>query len=1583
MLRLGIWLRITVLLLFLFPFYHLSYPAGFIEVPPVVLFGVRGLLIGQNAIATGAAVVSGADIQIGNNALVQGDVFAEGDLFLFNGAEIDGDVTLGGIATLRKKAAITGDLNENSVELPEVAFPPFEAPAPSEVDIAVPDGETLTLPAGAYRDIEIGAEATLILPGGQYDLVTWTSHPDATLVIDGTVTLILEGPFDLFPNVRVLLNRPALEPSDFVLFVSSAGISKIGQNADFRGLVYAPNGTLHIEQNASATGIFMADEVVVEQNAEVAFSPECLPEPEICDDRIDQDCDRFDLDCRDADQDNDGVTPNEGDCDDFNPAITSAPTFFADADLDSFGDPNSAVVACFQPDGFVSNSLDCNDLNPFVHPGVPEICDGSDDNCDGLADNDAVDASTWYADLDGDGFGNPGSTTTACARPEGFTSDNTDCNDSVSASHPGASEICDTIDNDCDGAVDEAGAVGQVVWFADTDGDGFGNPASTALACIRPGGFVANEEDCNDSSSNIHPAKIEICGDGVDNDCDGIDSKCLDVTVDQDVDGFSISDGDCDDLNDRVFPGAGEFLDSVDNDCDGLTQTIAVTSGNSNFLGEAAEDQAGFRVARAGDVNGDGFGDFLIGAPFHDAGGTDAGKVYLLYGGDNLSVGLSLADADAFLVGEAAGDHFGHTVTGTGDVDKDGFADFLIGAPGPSKVYLILGGEGLTGGLSPSIVYTGDPSSESGASISGAGDVNGDGLADFLIGAPGSTSSAGKTHLIFGSSTPSGGALDTASHAIFIGETAGSRSGSSLSSGDINGDGFSDLLIGAPTFDNGGFGSGKTYLIYGTPALAGPINLSASVGFTDDPANNLSGSAVSATGDINHDGLDDILIGSPGFGNSSGKIGLIYGRPLPFAGGSLPTVADAQFFGGTGSSAGLSLDTAGDVNGDGCDDLLIGAPSDATDTGRAWLVHGGGTGCSRPLITGIFNLASSDFTFVGAQLKAKSGFSVAILGDVNGDGSIDLLIGSPLFDHSHDTGEAALFASAAAGCTITESPEVTCDDGIDQDCDGFDLSCEDVNNDADAFTENQGDCNDTNGGIHPNATELCDSADNNCNCLTTAAQDWTTVATGNGHTLALKSDGTLWAWGRNDESQIGLGGGNISPKRRPKQIGTDTDWTKITAGGKASLAIKSNGTLWGWGDNGFGQTDKVNAKSPKKIGTDADWKEVSTGLNHTAAIKTNGTLWTWGSNDRDQLGYASAPINKTVTQVGADVDWAKVFTGNGVTFAIKTDGSLYAWGDNDHGQLGLGPSAGATVSTPTQVTAVVVTWQAVTLGGGHTIALATNGDLYTWGDNSEEQLGLGTPDGTFNTPQKVSVFANNVAKIAAGWRSSFAVTTDGRLFSWGRKTGSSALVTSINLLGRDGTVADTDPNPTPIGDLGWQDVRAGPFHVIARKATGELFSWGLNFHGELGIGTDPATGAVINAQVPTVIRGGFTSCAPFIDEGFTYNDPIQGELNLGDSCNANTGACTGAGTVECSVNQQSATCRVPGCTNVDNDGDTFTFEQGDCNDNNAAINPNATELCDGIDQNCDGNVDEGLGIIFGTSRFGKAQFGGDCGFSFP
>ena len=307
-----------------------------------------------------------------------------------------------------------------------------------------------------------------------------------------------------------------------------------------------------------------------------------------------------------------GLSPIGGDCNDMDPSISPIAneicdgidnncdgsidedvllTFYMDFDEDGFGNEEEPLQACEVPDGYVFNSDDCDDIDSQIHPFADEYCDTIDNDCDGFIDESgSLDALVWYTDSDGDGFGNVSSTTIGCNQPLNHVSDSADCDDSNANINPNAIEICNGDDDNCDGTIDEDGTPDATTWYADFDGDGFGNPNATHEACQQPSEYVLDNTDCDDSNNSIYIGAPETCN-NTDDDCDGdIDEQAIDTIshyLDLDSDGFgddttltesctlpsnaSLLGGDCDDTTNAVSPNGTEICDGLDNDCDGNT----------------------------------------------------------------------------------------------------------------------------------------------------------------------------------------------------------------------------------------------------------------------------------------------------------------------------------------------------------------------------------------------------------------------------------------------------------------------------------------------------------------------------------------------------------------------------------------------------------------------------------------------------------------------------------------------------------------------------------------------------------------------------------------------------------------------------------------------------------------------------------------------------------------------------------------------------------------------------------------------------------------------------------------------------
>jgi len=355
----------------------------------------------------------------------------------------------------------------------------------------------------------------------------------------------------------------------------------------------------------------------------IALLLACSPEPETaCGDGLDNDGDGM-VDCDDQDCSGDDAC-GEG---------------AADADGDGY-------------DAASAGGDDCDDEEPTVHPGAEEFCNDIDDDCDGEVDDDPADQVTWFLDADSDGFGVSSLVERACDQPLGYAADSGDCDDDDASINPGASETWyDGVDGDCDDASDY-----------DQDLDSYDASAY--------GGA-----DCDDLDAAVSPGATETWYDGVDSDCGGDDD------YDQDADGYS-SDSyeglDCDDSDVEVNPDAADnCFDGVDSDCDGM-MACSAAEAQAKLIGLEGES-AGIALAAVGDVNGDGFDDLLVGAPNSSwqSGGTGSGRVYLAAG--PLTGDVDLSSSAGVWTGSYLEGHAGISVSAAGDVNNDGYDDFVVG----------------------------------------------------------------------------------------------------------------------------------------------------------------------------------------------------------------------------------------------------------------------------------------------------------------------------------------------------------------------------------------------------------------------------------------------------------------------------------------------------------------------------------------------------------------------------------------------------------------------------------------------------------------------------------------------------------------------------------------------------------------------------------------------------------------------------------------------------------------------------------------------------------------------------------------
>jgi hypothetical protein len=620
-------------------------------------------------------------------------------------------------------------------------------------------------------------------------------------------------------------------------------------------------------------------------------------------------------------------------------------------------------LVCDVETGWVRNDDDCDDTTSLVSPAADELCNGIDDNCSGVVDEGFV-GTAFNLDADGYGYGygNPFSTDNFCMAPEGWVANGDDCDDMRDFVFPGATELCNGLDDDCDNDADD-GLVPLRSYYLDGDQDGFGNPGYSDSLCTAPENWTTDQSDCDDTDPLISPDAVEDCDTPDDDDCNP-DTTC----------GPS---GDLRAADHHVF--------------------LPVDSGERAGAAVAiARDGAVTRIA--------------IGAPSYATEATERdGAVYLMTA--PTTPATTSLSAGEFLTSARWG--FGYAISATHDMDGDGAEDLLVSAPFTSnstgRVYVV--SSRATSADSPAEssailrITANNNWVYSGYSLASGHDLTGDGTPDLVVGAPLTVigpNTRGRVAVISGAAR---GSVTINSNVSNIRGTNNSQTGVAVAIlPDFNGDGVADLAVGSNLVDISGVDNGQVAVYFG-PLETGNLDLDeADVTYWGESAGDIAGTAVANAGDVNGDGLSDLIIGAPGHSQDGilgrGAAYIVYGSSAPSS-HSLGS-ADATFLGHSPAMGlGRAVSSAGDVDGNGLDDVLVGQP-EAVD-------HRGGAFLQLAPYMGTVNVGSDAF-LLAAHDNHEVGFALAPAGDVNGDGLDDFLIGNPGADTSFVTAGSVILS---------------------------------------------------------------------------------------------------------------------------------------------------------------------------------------------------------------------------------------------------------------------------------------------------------------------------------------------------------------------------------------------------------------------------------------------------------------------------------------------------------------------------------------------------------------------------------------------
>ncbi len=1084
-----------------------------------------------------------------------------------------------------------------------------------------------------------------------------------------------------------------------------------------------------------------------------------------------------DTDPLDADTDGDGLS--DGD----EITIYSCNPLDADTDADGLSDGDEVTIHLTDPANSDSDNDGLSDGDEINTYGTDPL-NGDSDN-DGLSDGDEVlvhGTNPLNGDSDNDGLSDGDEINTYGTDPLTGDSDNDGLSDGEEVNTYGTDPLTGDSDNDGLSDGDEVTVHGTDPLDADSDDDGVTDGAEIAHGCnpLNPdtdGDGLTDGEEVNIYGTN--PLVADTDGDGV-NDGDEVAAGTDPTSGDTDNDG----------LSDAEEAALGTDPLSADSDGDGLTDgeevnTLLTDPLSADSDGDGLSDGEEVNTYLTDPLNADTDGD-----------GLSDGDEVLLHGTDPTT-----ADTDGDGLND--GDEINTYLTDplNADSDGDGLTDGdEVNTHGTDPLVVDTDGDGLSDG-DEVLVHGTDPL---------AADSDGDGLTD---------GDEVNVHLTDPLSSDSDG------DGLTDGEEVNTYVTDPLAA-DSDGDGLSDgeeVAAGTDPNDADSDGDGLNDGDEVNTYLTDPLNADS------------DGDGLTDGDEVNVHLTDPLSFDSDGDGLTDGDEVLVHGTD--------PLVAD----------------TDGDGLTDGDEVLVHGTDPNDADSDGDGLTDGDevNTYSTDPLNPDTDGDGANDGDEVTAGTDPLVPDQGGVAWAVGYDGNGQLGVGFDLLDSSPDTALVSDIVQVAAGANHSLAVDST--------------------GTVWAWGYNG------QGQLGTGSTEYRQFTPTEVEGLT----DITQIAAGSYHSLAVDANGTVWAWGYNYQGQLGFEPTSSSYiQTTPVEVGGLTDITQVSAGSYHSLAIDTNGTVWAWGYNYQGQlgtgSTEYRQSTPTEVDGLTDITQIAAGSNHSLAVDANGTVWAWGYNYQGQLGFESTSypyIQTTPVEVDGLTDITQVSAGSYHSLAVDANGTVWAWGYNYQGQLGTG-STEYRQSTPVEVDGLTDITQ-IAAGGNHSLAVDVNGGVWAWGYNYQGQLGFESTSYPYiqTTPVEVDGLTD-ITQVSAGSYHSLAVDANGTVWAWGANWSGQ--------LGRGGQLQRSNPvQPTGLPDIA--QVSAGGSHSLAVDTTGAVWAWGYGYYGQLGF--EPSSSSYIQStpvevdgltDITQVSAGSYHSLA--VDTNGTvwawgYNG--QGQLGIG------------------------------------------------------------------------------------------------------